>query len=119
MITNTVLGRPVSDTPTDHDWKPTHPVHERPAYLVQAMAEEERLGKELVEAADRHEMADINDPAPTMLELQRLMREYNRACFRLQQARERHTEEQRRYYEYQEEDAREWREMTNELRHGG
>lgn len=119
MITHTVLGLPASDAPTAHDWKPSHPVHEKPAYLVRAMEEEERLGRELIEAADRHERADINDPEPTMREMQRLMREYNRACFRLQKARERYTAEQVKAHEQEDADWRDDQQMYQDLRHGG
>lgn len=119
MITTHVLGMPASNEPTAHDYQPTHPKNRKPQYLIDAEDAEEKAHREMIAAADRHELGDINNPEPTMRELQQKMRIWNRACFRLAQARERHTEEQRRYYEYQEEDAREWREMTNELRHGG
>ncbi len=94
-------------------------MHEKPAYLVRAMEEEERLGRELIEAADRHERADINDPEPTMREMQRLMREYNRACFRLQKARERYTDEQVKAHEQEDADWRDDQQMYQDLRHGG
>ncbi len=119
MITTHMLGLPANNEPTAPDWKPTHPVHERPAYLVRAMEEEERLGKELIEAADRHEMGDINNPEPTFREMQRVLRAYNRAAFRLQQARERYTAEMVKAHEQEDADWRDDQEMYNDLRHGG
>lgn len=117
----TALGVGITDRDpvTVHDWKPTHPVHEKPAYLVRAMDEEERAHREMIEAADRHEMGDINNPAPTMREMQRTMRIWNRACFRLEQARLRYTEEQRKYHEHQQADWEDEQQMYADLRRGG
>lgn len=116
-----VLGIDVTDNKPVVGWEECKPGHreQKPDYLRKAEQEEHDAYWAMNAAADRHERGDINNPEPTMREVQKAMRIYNRANARLQIARSRYTEEMRKHYEGEEADYRDEQQMYADLRHGG